>query len=135
MHAHYGPASERTWKEEGRFEQEVQQVAPKQHPHDGAFVPGDALSQALDWAIECIAKAGALCIIGVYLPKANSFPIGKVVNTLSINMGECNHRTYVPMLLEMVRIGRIDPVNVLTQVEPITGAIEAYERFDRREAG
>lgn len=136
MHAHHGPAGEKARKEEGKFEQEVQQVAPEQHPHDGAFVPGDGPSQALDWAIECIAKAGTLGIIGVYPPKANSFPIGKAMNkNLSINMGNCNHRAYVPKLIEMVRIGRIDPVKVLTQVQPITDAIEAYEHFDRREAG
>lgn len=32
-------------------------------------------------------------------------------------------------------MGRIDPVRVLTKVEPITNAVEAYEHFDRREPG
>jgi threonine dehydrogenase-like Zn-dependent dehydrogenase len=32
-------------------------------------------------------------------------------------------------------IGVIDPVTVLTKVQPLTGAIEAYEHFGKREAG
>ena len=54
---------------------------------------------------------------------------------LSLNMGNCNHRTYIPKLVEMVRMGRIDPVKVLTKVEPLSDAIDAYKHFDKREAG
>ena len=69
-----------------------------------------------------------LGIIGVYPPAAESFPIGKAMNkNLSINAGNCNHRAYIPKLVEMVRIGVIDPVTVLTKVQPLTDAIEAYE--------
>jgi len=137
MHAHHGPAGEKAQAQEQKFAQEVQQVAPQQHPHkDGTFTPGDGPSQVLQWAVECIAKAGTLGIIGVYPPAAESFPIGKAMNkNLSMNAGNCNHRAYIPKLVEMVRTGVIDPVQVLTKVEALTDAIEAYEHFDRREAG
>ena len=86
--------------------------------------------------MECIAKAGTLGIIGVYPPSAQSFPIGQAMNkNLSINAGNCNHRAYIPQLVEMVRIGRIDPLQVLTKVEPLTDAIDAYQHFDKRESG
>ena len=137
MHAHSGPAGEKAHAMKQKFAQEVQQVAPEQHPlDDGTFTPGDGPSQALQWAVECIAKAGTIGIIGVYPPAAESFPIGKAMNkNLSINAGNCNHRAYIPKLVEMVRVGVIDPVKVLTKVQPLTGAIEAYEHFDKREAG
>lgn len=54
---------------------------------------------------------------------------------LSINAGNCNHRAYIPKLLELVRRGVIDPVKVLTKMKLTTSAIEAYGHFDRREAG
>ena len=38
-------------------------------------------------------------------------------------------------LIELVRMGVTDPVQVLTKIEPLTDVIEAYERFARREAG
>jgi threonine dehydrogenase-like Zn-dependent dehydrogenase len=54
---------------------------------------------------------------------------------LSINAGNCNHRAYIPKLVEMVRTGVIDPIKVLTKVQPMTDVIEAYMHFDKREAG
>jgi threonine dehydrogenase-like Zn-dependent dehydrogenase len=135
MHSHEGPAAPDQQKQQ-TFQKEQQQIAPEQHPHDGAFVPGDAPSQALEWAVKCIAKAGTLGIIGVYPPTATTFPIGAAMNkNLTINAGNCNHRAYVPKLIELVRMGAIDPVKILTKVEPLTNVIEAYEHFDRREAG
>ena len=134
-HAHHGPAAPPPEKAE-QFQQEQKQVAPAQHPHDHTFVPGDAPSQALEWAVKAIAKAGTLGIIGVYPPSATTFPIGAAMNkNLTINAGNCNHRAYIPKLIEMVRAGVIDPLGVLTKVEPMASVIQAYEHFDRREAG
>jgi threonine dehydrogenase-like Zn-dependent dehydrogenase len=38
-------------------------------------------------------------------------------------------------LIERVRTGAIDPTEILTQSAPLSGAIEAYEAFDRRDPG
>ncbi len=54
---------------------------------------------------------------------------------LSMNAGNCNHRTYIPLLLDMVNTGEIDPEKILTQEEPLSSAIDAYESFDQRESG
>ena len=134
MHAHHGPAAASAQAEQD--EQEVKTNAPDAHPRDGVFVPGDAPSQVLRWAVECVAKAGTIGIIGVYPPSATSYPIGMAMNkNLTIRMGNCNHRAYVPRLVEMVRTGLVDPTSVLTKVQDLTGVIEAYEHFDRREQG
>jgi hypothetical protein len=50
-------------------------------------------------------------------------------------MGNCNHRKYIPHLVELVRTGVIDPRAILTKIEPLTGAIQAYEAFDKRRPG
>ena len=101
-----------------------------------AKLMGDAPSQALEWAVQAVAKAGTIGIIGVYLPAANSFPIGQAMNrNLTIKAGNCNHRAYVPHLVELVRSSVIDPVQILTKVEPMTNALEAYKAFDKREPG
>ncbi len=138
MHAHSGPAFEKA-KAAGEIEKDAEQVktiAPEQNPHDGTFVPGDAPGQVLSWAIEAIAKAGTLSIIGVYPMTAKEFPIGQAMNkNLTLKMGNAAHRRYVPMLLSLIASGELDPLAILTQDHPIAGAIEAYERFDRREGG
>ncbi len=86
--------------------------------------------------MECLAKAGTLSIIGVYPPTMNHFPIGQAMNkNLTIEMGNCNHRKYIPLLVRMVGAGEINPLEVLTQREPLTSVIEAYQAFDKRQPG
>ena len=90
----------------------------------------------LEWAVDALAKAGTFGIIGVYGDAAEHFPIGKAMEkNLTLKMGNCNHRRYVPHLIELVRAGAVDPTEVLTQKEELPSAINAYRAFDRRDAG
>ncbi|HLY98412.1 MAG TPA: zinc-dependent alcohol dehydrogenase [Candidatus Angelobacter sp.] len=98
--------------------------------------PGDAPTQALDWAVQSVAKAGTFSIVGVYGDSVRRFPIGQAMEkNLSLKMGNCHHRKYIPHLLQLVSSGVVDPARVLTQVEPIADVIEAYKLFDRRTPG
>jgi threonine dehydrogenase-like Zn-dependent dehydrogenase len=135
VHAHHGPAAKKAESQEKEFEHEVEVVAPDANPKSG-FVPGDGPSQVLQWAVECIAKAGTLSIIGVYPPTHRFFPIGEAMNkNLTINMGNCNHRKYVPQLTRMVANGTFDPEQVLTQTEPLSDVLAAYAAFNERRPG
>jgi threonine dehydrogenase-like Zn-dependent dehydrogenase len=136
MHAHHGPAAEQAKQQQSQFAAEQKQVAPEQHPHDGNWMPGDAPGQVLEWAVQAVAKAGTIGIIGVYPPAAHSFPIGQAMNrNLTIKAGNCNHRAHVPHLIELVRSGVVDPTEILTKLEPLTNVIAAYQAFDKREPG
>src|SRR4051812_48174601 len=127
--------SPRTQTPDDEFQAEVDEVAPD-HGHGGHFPPGGAPSMALRWAVRSLAKAGTLGIIGVYPPQAHAFPIGEAMNkNLTIRAGNCNHRRYVPRLIELVRSGAVDPRTAITQQEGVRGAIEAYEAFDERRWG
>ena len=131
-----GPAAEKAQKQAQQFQQEVQQIAPETNPQGDNWHPGNAPSQALEWAVQGLAKAGTLSIIGVYPPTQKSFPIGMAMNkNLTINMGNCNHRNYIPLLVDMVRDGTVDPAKILTQVEPLMSVLDAYKAFDRRQPG
>ncbi|MNF47527.1 Glutathione-independent formaldehyde dehydrogenase [compost metagenome] len=119
-----------------RFHQEMAEVTPHSHPDGANWQPGNAPSQALHWAVESLAKAGTLAIIGVYPQQARHFPIGLAMNkNLTLNMGNCHHRRYIPLLIEMIQAGRIDPAKILTQIKPMSDAIEAFKAFDRRDSG
>ena len=50
-------------------------------------------------------------------------------------MGNCNHRKYIPKLLELVQNNTIDPSKMLTNIEPLTSASDAYKSFDERQQG
>lgn len=122
--------------DEERFAQQVKNIAPEANPNGGNWQPGDGPSQALEWAIKGLAKAGTLAIVGVYSEQSNTFPIGMAMNkNLTINMGNCHHRKYIPKLIELTVSGRLDPAKILTQVKPMTDAIEAFKAFDQRRSG
>ena len=121
---------------QAEFQRELKEVAPETHPDGQNWQPGDAPAQALLWAVQGLAKAGTLAIIGVYPPQARTFPIGEAMNkNLTMRMGNCPHRKYIPRLLELVRTGVVDPATVLSQVQPLSSAIEAYRSFDLRKPG
>jgi threonine dehydrogenase-like Zn-dependent dehydrogenase len=133
---HSGPAAPQAEQQAQQFQQEVQHIAPQTNTQSHGWQPGDAPSQAMRWAVEALAKAGTLAIIGVYPQTVQFFPLGMAMNkNLTINLGNCPHRKYIPALVDMVRNGTIDPTMILTQVEPFSSAIEAYKAFDERLAG
>lgn len=136
VHPDHGPALEKARQKEEQFKTELKQVAPKTSPRGRNWIPGDAPSQALDWGVDCIAKAGTLSIIGVYPETMQFFPFGKAVGkNLTIKAGNCNHRRYIPILLELVRGGMVDPADILSNIQPITSVIDAYKAFDERQPG
>jgi threonine dehydrogenase-like Zn-dependent dehydrogenase len=123
-------------QQRSQFEQERSQIAPIQKPDHENWQPGQAPSQALRWAVEALCKAGTLSIIGVYPTTAESFPIGTAMNkNLTLKMGNCNHRKYIPRLIDFVRTGVVDPTQILTETQPLGSAIEAYREFDLRHRG
>ncbi len=133
---HSGPAAQQAQQQAQEFQRELQQIAPETNPQGGNWHPGDAPSQVLTWAVQALAKAGTLSIIGVYPPKHRFFPIGMAMNkNLTLKMGNCDHRKYIPMLVDMVESGAVDPLKILTQLGPLTSAIDAYKAFDQRQSG
>jgi threonine dehydrogenase-like Zn-dependent dehydrogenase len=138
-HAHHGPAASTKDRAGSALRSVVNAVTPgstekSSRQHD--WRPGDAPNQVVNWAVQALAKAGTLSIIGVYPPTQNDFPIGQAMNkNLTIKMGNCNHRKYIPHLLDLIVAGAIDPVKLISQTEPMHSAIDAYEAFDARRPG
>jgi len=131
-----GPAIKSLKEKSKELEQVRETVAPKTNPKHGNWEPGSAPSMVLNWMIESVAKAGTMSIIGVYPETLQNFPIGQAMEkNLTVKAGNCNHRKYLPFLLEKVRTGAIDPTEILTHRGPLVGALDAYEHFDKREPG
>jgi threonine dehydrogenase-like Zn-dependent dehydrogenase len=121
---------------EQEFDREREQVAPRTNIQGRNWVPGDAPSQVSRWAVEALAKAGSLGVIGVYPPTVTTFPIGEAMGkNLTIKMGNCNHRHYLPELIDLVDRGSVDLAPLVTHSEPMKDVLEAYREFDRREPG
>lgn len=135
-HAMAGPAFKDTKTHRKAHEREMSEVAPRINPDGKNWHPGTAPSQAMEWAVDAMAKAGTLAIVGVYSPGSTHFPVGKAMEkNLSINMGNCNHRKYIPELIGLVRAGGFRPSKIVSNRMSLDSAIDAYKAFDRRDAG
>jgi threonine dehydrogenase-like Zn-dependent dehydrogenase len=131
-----GPGQQEAQQHRKEFQQELAQVAPQTNIKGENWKPGDAPSMTLLWGVACLAKAGTFSIIGVYPETVSLFPIGMAMNkNLTLKMGNCNHRKYIPHLIELVQGKAVDPAKILTQRAPLTSAIEAYQAFDLRKPG
>src|SRR3954452_23594843 len=88
---------------EKQFESEMKTVDPDAKKASKQWWIGGAPTQALEWAVTSLAKAGTLSIIGVYPPQLKSFPVGEAMNkNITVRAGNCNHRKYLPRLIELV---------------------------------
>lgn len=131
-----GPGAEAGKQQAEQFAAEIAANAPETGVRGRQWKPGDAPSLASQWIVEAVAKAGTIGVVGVYPPTHSSYPIGQAMNkNLTIRMGNCPHRRYIPELIDLAAAGVVDPAAVLTQTAPVTGALEAYEAFDRRDEG
>lgn len=93
-------------------------------------------STVIEWCIHAVRKGGTVVLIGVYGPPWNLAPIGTAMNkNLTLRMGQCNTRRYMPHLLEHIRKGRIDGGEIISHRFPLEDAPEAYRMFARKEAG
>ncbi|HWV92090.1 MAG TPA: zinc-dependent alcohol dehydrogenase [Burkholderiales bacterium] len=130
-----GPAAKEAKKHRAEFRKELKELEPEANLRGKQWRAGDAPSQVLQWAVESLAKAGTLSIVGLY-PEGRLFPIGEALDkNLTIKAGNTPHRKYIPELVDLVESGVVDPAEVLTQTEPLTDAIEAYKAFDLRQPG
>jgi threonine dehydrogenase-like Zn-dependent dehydrogenase len=131
-----GPAAAEIKQRKKEYKEELNKIAPDQNPDGNNWVPGDAPSLVLQWAAESVAKAGTISVVGVYPAAAKTFPIGLAMNkNLTLKMGNCNHRRYIPYLLELIHSGAVDLEKIITQTEKVHDAVEAYKMFDERKAG
>jgi threonine dehydrogenase-like Zn-dependent dehydrogenase len=131
---HAGPAAKSVHGDD--LERERRQLSPDADFDGDQWSPGDGPSMALTWAIDAVCKNGTVAIIGVYSEASQTFPIGKAMNkNLTIKMGNCDHRKYIPIVLELVRTGAVDPTQVLSHKRPLDTALDAYRHFDHRDDG
>jgi len=82
-------------------------------------------------AIECCRKGGTLSVPGVYVGRADNFPMGSVVNkALTLESGQTHVQRYLDPLLDQVESGNVDPSFVVTHEASLEDGPEMYEKFN-----
>ncbi|WP_206322823.1 alcohol dehydrogenase catalytic domain-containing protein [Streptomyces sp. HNM0575] len=69
-----GPAAPLARAQAEQRLEELRHIAPETNQQDGQWKPGDAPTQAHKWAVESLAKAGTLGIIGSIRPPTGTSP-------------------------------------------------------------
>jgi threonine dehydrogenase-like Zn-dependent dehydrogenase len=93
------------------------------------FMATDRAS-ALRQAIHACRKGGTLSIPGVYGGLLDKVPLGAAFNKgLTIRMGQTHMQRYMPMLLNRIEEGEIDPSFVITHRLRLDDAPTGYRTF------
>ena len=90
---------------------------------------------ALRQAIHTCRKGGTVSIPGVYGGFLDKIPLGAAFNKgLTLRMGQTHVQRYMPMLLDRIDRGEIDPSFVITHRLRLDDAPKAYKTFrDKRD--
>jgi threonine dehydrogenase-like Zn-dependent dehydrogenase len=89
---------------------------------------------ALRQAIGACRKGGIVSIPGVYGGWLDKFPLGAAfAKGLTLKMGQTHMHKYMPLLLERIERGEIDPTFVITHRVRLDDASEMYRTFREKE--
>lgn len=87
---------------------------------------------ALRQAIYACRKGGTVSIPGVYGGFLDKFPMGAAFGKgLTFKMGQTNMHKYMPLLLEAIQEGEIDPRFVISHRLKLSEAPIAYDQFNK----
>ncbi|NUR31491.1 MAG: glutathione-dependent formaldehyde dehydrogenase [Catenulispora sp.] len=100
------------------------------------MVPGTDRAGALRQAIRACAKGGTVSVAGVFGGFVDKFPMGAVMNkALTLRSGQQHGQRYIPMLIDRVTRGELDPSVLATHRVGLEEGADAYEVFSRRADG
>ncbi|MCW3081542.1 MAG: alcohol dehydrogenase [Segetibacter sp.] len=88
---------------------------------------------ALHWAINSVKKGGIVSIVGVYGPLDSLVPIGNVVNKgITIRANQASVKRLLPILIDHVMSGRLDPKAIISHRLPLEEVAEGYHLFSAK---
>jgi threonine dehydrogenase-like Zn-dependent dehydrogenase len=87
-------------------------------------------------AIHCCRNFGTVSIVGVYGGYLDWVPMGSAINRgLTFRMAQTPVQHYMPLLLERITKGAIDPFFVVTDTGRLEDGPELYKKFRDRKDG
>ncbi len=110
-------------------------MSPMEFLATGVKLQGGSIS-ALVMATQCVRKGGTIQVTGVYGARYNAFPLGDIFQrNIQLRTGQAPVIPFMPHMYELVAQGKIDPMDVITHVIPLSEAKRGYELFDTKTDG
>jgi threonine dehydrogenase-like Zn-dependent dehydrogenase len=87
-------------------------------------------------AIHCCRNFGTVSVVGVYGGFLDKVPMGSAINRgLTFRMAQTPVQHYLPLLMERIRKGEIDPSFVITHRAPLEDGPDLYKTFRDKKDG
>ena len=100
----------------------------------GSLIVGS--DATVDFALRCVRARGTVSVIGVQQSRRFAFPLERAfAGGLTFRVGTCSVPEELPALFPLVQSGRLKPERYISHHLPLSKGAEAYDMFDRREAG
>ncbi|GGE12225.1 glutathione-dependent formaldehyde dehydrogenase [Aureimonas endophytica] len=97
---------------------------------------GTERPHVLRQAIHCTRNFGIVSVIGVYGGFVDKMPMGSAINRgLTFKMAQTPVQRYLPLLLERIEKGEIDPSFVITHTAPLEDGPDLYKTFRDKKDG
>ena len=81
-------------------------------------------------------KGGTLSVPGAYLGAADKIPIGALMNKgLTLKTGQTHMQKYMPICLDLIEKGDIDPSFITTHEAPLEAGPDLYHTFKYKQDG
>ncbi|OMH34112.1 glutathione-independent formaldehyde dehydrogenase [Tersicoccus sp. Bi-70] len=122
----------------------VEAVGYQAHDHTGQEHP----EMVLDKLVETVRATGSIGVVGVYMPEDRGgateeakqgripFEYGQLFTKgISMGTGQCPVKKYNRELRDLIIAGRSDPSWIVSHELSLDEAVNAYDKFDKREDG
>ena len=101
-----------------------------------ALFMGTDRPHVLRQAIHCCRNFGTVSIVGVYGGFLDKIPMGSAINRgLTFRMAQTPVQRYLPLLLERIEKGEIDPSFIITHRASLAEGPELYKTFRDKQDG
>jgi threonine dehydrogenase-like Zn-dependent dehydrogenase len=93
-------------------------------------------AHVLRQAIWSCRKGGTISVPGVYVGAGDKIPIGALMNKgLTLRTGQTHMQKYMPICLDLIQKGEIDPSFIITHQVPLEDAPQMYSTFKHKQDG
>ena len=101
-----------------------------------AVIEAVGAPETVHLAFELVRTGGTVSVVGVLIQQDFAFPMGTAfMKDLTFRVGLENVGRFIPILLPLIRSGRLDPTVLISHRLPLVEGERAYGLFDRREDG
>jgi threonine dehydrogenase-like Zn-dependent dehydrogenase len=102
----------------------------------GSVIEAVGAAETVALALDLVAIGGVVSVVGVVVMPDFPFPMGTaLMKDITFRIGLVNVPRFIPILLPLIRAGKLDPTALITHRLPLSDGSRAYQLFAARQDG